>query len=150
MNSIKYPTAIDTEKKEVRPHPQKGVFAIERRKHTRFTIQFPLHYSLVGGKAVYETGMTVDASEGGLLVYLPEAIAIGAVLKIEIFYVNNSGLAKIKAIAKVVWSNVAFEQSLDEYRYGMEFQSIDQRNAQELKLLLKKSSETHDPFKPTS
>ena len=89
--------------------------------------------------------MTLDVSEGGLQVYLPESIAIGAVLGIEIFYVDNSGLARIRAIAKVVWSDAALDQSLDGYRCGLEFQSIDQRNAQRLKLLLKSQAKLMIP-----
>jgi len=137
MNSTKYLTTIERENKEDRPHFQKGVSVIERRKHVRFPVQFPLDYSFVDGKAVYDAGMTLDASEGGLQVYLPEAIATGALLRIEIFYVDHSGLAGIRAIVKVVWSDAALDQSLDGYRCGLEFQSIDQRNAQRLKLLLK-------------
>ena len=146
MNSITYPAAIENEKKEGRPQPQKGIFAFERRKHPRFSIQFPLDYSLMDGRIVSRGGMTADACEGGLLVYLREGIEIGALLKIEIFYVNASGFDAIKATAKVVWSNLAARQSCEEYRYGLEFQSIDQRNLQNLRILLKKSSETHDPF----
>ena len=116
------------------------MFVVERRRHVRFPIQSPLDYSLIDRRTVYDTGMTLDASEGGLQVYLPESISIGAVLGIEIFYVDNSGLARIRAIAKVVWSKVASEQGVDGYRYGLEFQSIDQKNAQRLELLLKKSS----------
>jgi len=146
MNSITYPAAIEREKKEGRPQSQKGVFALERRKHSRFSIQFPLDYSFIDGKTVSRGGMTADASEGGLLVYLQEGIEVGALLKIEIFYVNFSGLDAIRATAKVVWSNLAARQSCEEYKYGLEFQSIDQRNLQNLRILLKKSNETHDPF----
>ena len=140
MNSIKRPTAIEKKRRKGRPHSRKGMFVVERRRHERFPIQSPLDYSLIDRRTVYDAGMTLDASEGGLQVYLPESISIGAVLGIEIFYVDNSGLARIRAIAKVVWSKVASEQGVDGYRYGLEFQSIDQKNAQRLKLLLKKSS----------
>jgi len=141
MNSTMYPIAIEQEKDGGRPQSQKGAFAFERRKHPRFSIQFPLSYSAINGETVLKGGMTADASEGGALVYLWEAIEIGALLKIEIFYVNVSGLDSIRATAKVVWSDVASEQSLDEYRYGLKFQSIDQRNLQNLRRLLRKSSE---------
>jgi len=146
MNSIMYPAAIEKEKKEGRPQSRKGVSVFERRKHPRFSIQFPLDYSIIDGKAVSRGGITADASEGGLLVYLREGIEIGALLKIEIFYASASGLDAIGATAKVVWSNLPARQSCEEYRYGLEFQSIDQRNLQNLRILLKKSSEAHGPF----
>jgi len=44
--------------------------------------------------------MVANASEGGLLVYLPERMAMGAFLKIEIFYVKGLELDTIKAVAK--------------------------------------------------
>jgi hypothetical protein len=49
MNSITYPAAIENEKKEGRLQSQKRVFAFERRKHPRFSMQFPLDYSFIGG-----------------------------------------------------------------------------------------------------
>jgi len=146
MNPTTYPATIEQEKDEGRLQSQKGVFAIQRRKHPRLSIQLPLDYSLMDGKTVSKGGMTADASEGGLLVYLREGVEIGALLKIEIFYINASGLDAIRAIAKVVWSNLAARQSGEEYRYGLEFQSIDRRNSQNLRILLKRSSETRDPF----
>jgi len=144
MNSITYPAATEKKKKEGRTDFQKRVFAIERRKHPRFGIQLPLDYSLIDGTTASRGGMTADASEGGLLVYLQEGIEIGALLKIEIIYVNTLGLDAIRATAKVVWSNLAVRQSCEDYRYGLEFQSIDQRNLGNLEILLKKSGETHD------
>ena len=61
-----------------------GVLAIEKRKHPRFSVELPLDYARVNGKETYG-GMVANASEGGLLVYLPERIEIGSLLKIEIF-----------------------------------------------------------------
>jgi hypothetical protein len=43
-----------------------------------------------------------NASEGGLLVYLPEVMKIGDLLKIEIFYASGLELNSVKAVAKVV------------------------------------------------
>ena len=54
-----------------------GVLAIEKRKHPRFSVELPLDYSRVNGKETLG-GMVANASEGGLLVYLPERIEMGA------------------------------------------------------------------------
>jgi hypothetical protein len=79
----------------------------------------------------------MNASGGGILVYLPERMEIGAVLKIEIFYLKGFELDTIKAIAKTVWSDLATRVSPGEHRYGLEFQYIDEKDYNRLSALLK-------------
>jgi len=118
------------------PQTKMGVLAIEKRKYPRFSVELPLDYSRVNGKETLG-GMVANASEGGLLVYLPERIEIGASLKIEIFYVRGLELDMIKAVAKVVWCDLAARESWGEHRYGLQFQSIDEKDFNRLSGLLK-------------
>ena len=113
-----------------------GVLAIEKRKHPRFSVELPLDYSRVNGKETYG-GMVANASEGGLLVYLPERIELGSLLKIEIFYVGGLELNTIKAVGKVVWADLAARESWGEHRYGLQFESIDENDFNRLTTLLK-------------
>ncbi len=113
-----------------------GVLAIEKRKYPRFSVELPLDYSRVDGKETLG-GMVANASEGGLLVYLPERIEIGASLKIEIFYVRGLELDTIKVIGKVVWCDLAARESWGEHRYGLQFQSIDEKDFNRLTALLR-------------
>jgi c-di-GMP-binding flagellar brake protein YcgR len=113
-----------------------GVLAIEKRRHPRFSVELPLDYARVDGKETYG-GMVANASEGGLLVYLPERIEIGAFLKIEIFYVRGLELDTIKVLARVVWSDLAARESWGEHRYGLQFQNIDDKDFNQLMNLLK-------------
>jgi c-di-GMP-binding flagellar brake protein YcgR len=113
-----------------------GVLAIEKRKYPRFSVELPLDYSRVNGKETYG-GMVANASEGGLLVYLPERIEIGSLLKIEIFYVGGLELNTIKAVVKVVWADLAARESWGEHRYGLQFESIDEKDFNRLTTLLK-------------
>ena len=113
-----------------------GVLAIEKRKYPRFSVELPLDYSRVNGKETYG-GMVANASEGGLLVYLPERIEIGSLLKIEIFYVGGLELNTIKAVGKVVWADLAARESWGEHRYGLQFESIDEKDFNRLTTLLK-------------
>jgi c-di-GMP-binding flagellar brake protein YcgR len=113
-----------------------GVLAIEKRKHPRFSVELPLDYSRIEGKETYG-GIVANASEGGILVYLSERMEIGTLLKIEIFYVRGLEFDTIKAIAKVVWSDLAARESWGEYRYGLQFQSIDEKDFVRLITLLK-------------
>lgn len=115
---------------------QRGILAIEKRRHPRFSVELPLDYTRINGKEMYG-GMVANASEGGLLVYLPEKIEIGALLKIEIFYVKGLELDTIKAVAKIVWSDLAARESWGEYRYGLQFEHIDEKDFNRLINLLK-------------
>ncbi len=113
-----------------------GVLAVDRRKHPRYSVELPLDYCRTEGKETYG-GIVANASEGGILVYLPERMEMGAILKIEIFYVSGLELDTIKAIAKVVWSDLAAKASWGEYRYGLQFQHIDEKDFVRLMNLLK-------------
>jgi len=138
MGPGKYISPGERDKKASRPEGAKGVFAVEKRKHPRYSIEFPLDYSRVEGKTAFNGGLTADASEGGLLVYLPEKIEIGALLRIEIFYTKDLSFQTITATTKVVWSDLA-----SKYWYGLEFQSIDEGNLVKLKTLLREVAKTH-------
>jgi len=118
------------------PQTKMGVLAIEKRKYPRFSVELPLDYSRFNGKETLG-GMVANASEGGLLVYLPEKIEIGALLKVEIFYVRGLELDTIKAVAKIVWCDLAARESWGEHRYGLQFQSIDEKDFNRLLTLLK-------------
>ena len=118
------------------PGFKRGVLAIEKRRHPRFNVELPLDYSRVDGKELYG-GIVANASEGGVLVYLPERIEMGAFLKVDIIYVNGLELNTIQAIAKVVWQDFATRDTLGEHRYGLQFQQIDEVNLNRLSALLK-------------
>ena len=62
---------------------------------------------------------------------------IGDLLKIEIFFANGLEFNSIQAIAKVVWFDLAAKESWGEYRYGLQFQSIEEQDFERLKLLLR-------------
>ena len=89
-------------------------------------------------------GVVANVSEGGLLVYLPEATELGTFLKIEILFVKGSELNTIKGIAKVVWSDLAAKKAWGEYRYGLEFQSFQEGDFQKLETLLQEVGKTHE------
>ena len=114
---------------------------MERRKHPRFRIELPLDYSIESVECF--GGVAANASKGGLLVYLPEAILVGTLLKIEILFVKGSELNSIRASAKVVWSDLPPKEIWGEYRYGLEFKSFQEGGLQKLRRLLKEVGETH-------
>ena len=113
-----------------------GIVAIERRKHPRFVVELPLDYTRTEVTDIVG-GIVANASEGGLLVYLPERLEMGTVLQIQIFYVKDLEFNMLKAIAKVVWSDLAARESWGEYRYGLQFLSIDEQEFSKLMMLLR-------------
>jgi len=121
---------------DLNPGKKMGVLAIEKRRHPRYSVELPLDYSLTNGNETYG-GIVANASEGGLLVYLPEVMRIGDFLKIEIFYANGLELNSVKAVAKVVWYDLAAKESWGEHRYGLQFESIEDKDLERLKTLLR-------------
>jgi hypothetical protein len=65
-------------------------------------------------------------------------------LKIEILFVKGLELNSIKAVTKVVWSDLPPKGIWGEYRYGLEFQTFQEGDLQDLKRLLKEVAETQD------
>lgn len=118
--------------------PPMGIFAVERRRYPRYSIEFPLTYSVVKGKPTSHWGLATDASEGGLLVYLKKRIKIGTILKIEMFHAEKLPLIKITAIARIVWSDLAAKDCFAEYRYGLQLESIQKGDLNKLRILLRK------------
>jgi c-di-GMP-binding flagellar brake protein YcgR len=114
-----------------------GILAVERRKHPRFVVELPLDYTRTSQDSEIYGGIVANASEGGLLVYLPERIEMGTVIKIQVFYVRDLEFNMIKGIAKVVWSDLAARESWGEYRYGLQFLSIEEEEFNKLISLLK-------------
>jgi len=112
-----------------------GVLSIERRKYPRYHVELPLSYSRVNDKELFG-GIVANASGGGVLVYLPEKLEIGAILTIEIFFLRGFELDTIHLIAKTVWNDLTTKGNLGEFRYGLEFQYIDQKDYNKLLALL--------------
>ncbi len=105
---------------------QKGTGS-ERRRFVRFMIDLPVKYSsrpdsfLRYGKS----GRTVNVSEGGLLVLLPEEIGIGQRLAMQLFLTSGDGLNTLETSAHVVWSGIQLRKDWGwDYRTGMRFAGI--------------------------
>jgi c-di-GMP-binding flagellar brake protein YcgR len=140
MSSRNHLTTVRRKRKKRRSKSKEGILIVERRKHPRFRLELPLDYSIESIECY--GGVAANASRGGLLVYLPEAILVGTLLKIEILFVKGSELNSIRANAKVVWSDLAPKEIWGEYRYGLEFKSFQEGGLQKLRSLLKEVGET--------
>jgi len=141
MSPRKYLTTVRRKRGKGKSQSKDGIFIVERRKYPRLSVELPLGYSIESVDRY--GGVAANASKGGLLVYLPEAILVGTLLTIEILFVKGSELNAIRASAKVVWSDLAPKEIWGEYRYGLEFKLFQEGDLQKLSKLLKEVGEIH-------
>jgi c-di-GMP-binding flagellar brake protein YcgR len=141
MSPQKYLTTAGGKRGKGKSPSKEGIFIVERRKHPRFRVELPLGYSIESVER--HGGVAANASKSGLLVYLPEAIFVGSLLKIEILFAEGSELNSVSATAKVVWSDLAREQIGGQYRYGLKFESFQEGDLRKLRKLLTEVDETH-------
>ncbi len=107
----------------------------ERRKYPRIYLKLPMSYCRPESKD-HLGGIVANAAEGGILVYLPEKLNAGEVLKIEILFAKGWELKTVRGIARIIWSDLTARKR-KVHRYGLQFQLVNKRNLQKLRILLK-------------
>lgn len=126
-----------TEEQETKSHV--GRVNLERRKYPRFSINFPIEYHLLPSSSSH-TGRALNASEGGLLVFLSQSVEIGQHLEIKLFFSSGSELSSIEVVAEVVWMDIHMGEDWGDYRCGVKFLDISSEAIQKLKNLLRSLS----------
>jgi hypothetical protein len=122
--------------------PGEGIAILERRKRPRRRVELPFDYSPLVEREDHG-GISADANEEGLQVYLPEKLQIGDLFKIKIFAPANSEVETVQAIAKVVWASRTKGRS-GKYRYGLQLQSFYKGDLKKYKALLNGAEEKHE------
>jgi len=103
----------------------------ERRKHPRFSLNLPVEYwQPIDSKS--HPGRTEDISEGGILLYLPEEIAIGKNLRVKLSIDSGSVFISIEALVEVVWKEPSWGDN-EEHRIGVKFIDISEKDMANLK-----------------
>ena len=115
----------------------------ERRGHRRIVMSFPVNVRLNQGERPYP-GLTVDASESGLLVQTLKDMPLETTLNIELLFPKESNLSNFKAVAKIVWKDICNWEDLEGYQYGLKFIQIPDENYSMLKKLLADPSFTKE------
>ena len=110
------------EKEAKEPKSRYGTVNFEKRKHPRFSVDLPVEYSRADLFA--DHGRAMNASEGGLLLYLPEQLAIGNHLRLKLFFSVGSQLNAIEATVEVVWVDIHLEKDWGDCRTGVRFVEI--------------------------
>jgi len=117
-----------------------GIVNFERRKHPRFNIDLPIEYSLLPS-SVNHPGRALNASEGGLLVYLTQGVEINQLLQLKIFFPSGSELNGVELIAEVAWMDIHLGKDWGDYRCGLRFVDISPEVLDKLKKFLRSLSE---------
>ncbi len=126
------------ETKELKPHY--GIVNFERRRYPRFTIDLPIEYQRQGSEKRY-SGRALNASEGGLLLYLPEKIEIGEIVRLKLFFALGHDLNTIELVAQVTWIDIHLGEGWGDYRSGVRFVDISSEDLYKLKDFLKSLTE---------
>jgi len=95
----------------------------EKRKSPRFSADFPVKYSTTD--SFFKSARTANASEGGLLVCLPEKMHIGQQLALKLFFPSRSGLNMVETVVQVIWMGIRLRKDWTwDYRTGVKFGDI--------------------------
>jgi hypothetical protein len=123
---------------EKRTKSRYGTVNFEKRKHPRFSVDLPVEYSRADLSA--DHGRAMNASEGGLLLYLPEPMEMGSHLKLKLFFTMGSELNAVETLVEVVWVDVHLDKDWGDYRTGVRFTEISTEDLGKLKGFLKSLS----------
>jgi c-di-GMP-binding flagellar brake protein YcgR len=129
---------MEKEKEQTESHI--GIVNLERRKYPRFTVNLPIEYLRLDSSTRY-TGRVLNASEGGLLLYLPEQMEMGQDLKIKLFFTSGVELNTVELLAQVVWTDIHLGKGWGDYRTGVKFIDISSENLNQLKNFLRSLSQ---------
>lgn len=106
--------------------------ATEKRKYPRINVDLPIKYSRA--KLFFRYGLAANASEGGLLVYLPEEMRIGQRLVLKLFFPSHSEFNTFETFVQVVWKDIHLRKDWTwDYRTGVKFVDISPEDMTQLK-----------------
>ncbi len=115
--------------------PRSGAANFEKRKHPRFSVELPAEYYKLGS-LVKHNGKAMNASQGGLLLYLSEPLQIGQYLKLKLFLPFVFRLRSIETIAEVAWADIHLDKGCESYRTGVRFLDTSTKDMNKLKKFL--------------
>jgi c-di-GMP-binding flagellar brake protein YcgR len=126
------------EKETKDPKLRYGTVNFEKRRHPRFSIDLPAEYSRTDLPTQH--GRAINASEGGLLLHLPEQVEIGQFLRLKLFFIVGSQLNAIEAITEVVWVEIYPGKEWGDCRTGVKFVEISTEDMDKLMNFLRSLS----------
>ena len=111
----------------------------ERRDHPRITISLPTHFEVKEDGSSYP-GLTIDASQSGLLIQTLKEMPVGIKLDIEVLLPGKLSLSRIRAETEIVWKDVSYWEDWEGYVYGLKITYISNQDYVELTRILSNPS----------
>ena len=112
-----------------------GKVQFERRAFPRFQMAIPIHFEHELHPHLEVAGKTLDISEGGLQVILPDGVAVGDRLRIRMHLPDPMPDAKashvIEVVTQVVWVKAAPDAK--GCQAGLKFESIRPEDIEQIK-----------------
>jgi PilZ domain-containing protein len=112
------------------PDSKIGDIEFERREFPRFVIHLPFSYEL---DHIQGEGITSNASQGGVQVYLPDEVQESDLLRFKLVLPEGNGVRSVQATARVVWSHKSDLPAPKNFKAGLEFVDISDDGADFLK-----------------
>jgi hypothetical protein len=125
-----------------------GVSQFDRRRHPRYLIEIPLDYTDIETDEVV-TGLTANASEGGLMTFIGERVDVGTILKVTLLFRLGFSLTSMEAKSEVVWRDDVWKEYVDNYRYGLKFLETESSELEKLRILLATSERQETLYIPS-
>jgi c-di-GMP-binding flagellar brake protein YcgR len=107
----------------------------ESRKHPRALLNLPVEYYATNPTAP-RLGHTSDLSPDGVMLNIPERLAIGQSINLAIFVSLDKTVETIKVHSQVVW--VAGAEPDGSFRLGMRFTDLSANDRNKLEKFIEK------------
>jgi len=106
----------------------------ERRKSSRFDMDWPLEYKIVDASGVHG-GIAVNGSDVGLCIHSVRNMSVGTRLNLVVIYRREFQLTCFEVVAEIVWKDLCLKEDWNGYQYGLEFVQINEKELQKLRKL---------------
>ena len=128
---------------------QFGKVNFERRRNPRFSVDLPVEYSRADASSKF-TGMgrAGNASEGGMMLYLPEKLEVGQQISVKLYFTPEPGLDFIEILGQVAWTEISFGREGD-HRLGVKFLDISPEDLSRLKAYVDNLAHSKTPLRIT-
>ncbi len=117
----------------------RGFVNFEKRKHPRFNVDLPVEYDRI--ETGLRQGRALNASEGGLLLYVRDRMEIGDSFSLKLSLPSTLRAETVEALVQVAWIDFHWEEDWGEYRIGVRFVDLSSEDLQKLRNFLKTLSE---------
>jgi c-di-GMP-binding flagellar brake protein YcgR len=128
---------MEKEPEQIRGHI--GVLNLEKRKFPRFKVDLPVEYYPAETMSTHGARV-LNASEGGLLLYVSEELEIGQRLRLKLSFYLGPEWTTFEATAEVTWMDIHLGKDWGDYRTGVRFIDVSPVNLGKLKEFLRSLS----------